>query len=555
MDTTAEQQDISRYTIPLTESKAKDWVDSLSITDFGDTTKRVYHGLADLNRRSLPAVVRIKIGERLRPTFDLMLSNLNRHLSCRAFPLPERGQKIFDLNQSLLLEFAGLYQLAALDMLTRDEINKRALQTAIYRVLDYLGLYLVSTYSVYVRTRESIWHDVHHMYLLANERGLDKGRVSGAREGASTIEERYIQLNVLPLFKPYSLRQEEVVRIVRYIESVTNLIKLSNEPLNSDGSQDFVHAAILNNDEPAVIMPYRDLPHSPTVRVFNLAGVIVDLDKQIQEISQEHAYSLVLKNGLSRNLLKRMVFHLTTIRNRQFNRFQKDEKVAVVLGMQGVLEALQLAYQGGSSDQKREEDILFDNMLYGEASLASSTKKTVPEPSNSTHMQIWDMINSSIGGYGLRWTHKESSAVRVGELIGLRDISNDKNPWIVGVVKWMEYINKKGLYCGIELLSVIVQTLSVKKVLNREVSNKFPQNGLMLPSVDGLRSDPVLILPAYIFQSGDKLLIDLQGREEHVLLGSLDECLGAFAYFRYKIVTTDDKEKADDDFNSLWAEL
>ncbi|HPY41000.1 MAG TPA: hypothetical protein PLM98_10825, partial [Thiolinea sp.] len=207
----------------------------------------------------------------------------------------------------------------------------------------------------------------------------------------------------------------------------------------------------------------------------------------------------------------------------------------------------------GSSEQKREEDILFDNMLYGESSLVTGSKKGLEEA--QSHLQIWDMINSSIGGYGLHWTHKESSAVRVGELIGLRDISNDQNTWIVGVVKWMEYINKQGLYCGVELLSAMVQTLVINQVLNREVSNKFPQRGLMLPSVDGLRSDPVLLLPAYIFQPGDKLAIDLQGRDEHVLLSTLDECLGAFAYFRYKFVTEEDKQKADDDFDSLWAEL
>lgn len=553
MDTIAERQDISRYTIPLTESKAKEWIDSLSITDFGDTTKRIYHGLADINRRSLSPVVRIRIGEHLRPTFDLMLKNLNRHLSCRAFPLPERGQRIFDLNQSLILEFSGLYQLAALDMITRDEVNKRSLQTAIYRVIDYLGLYLISTYSVYVRTRESIWHDIHHMYLLANERGLDKSRISEGREGAASIEERYIQLNVLPLFKPYSLRQEEVVRIARYVESVTHLIKISNEPLNTDANQDFVHAAILNNDEPALIMPYRDLPHSPTVRVFNLGPVILDLDRQIQELSQEHISSLILKNGLSRNLLKRMVFHLSSIRNRQFNRFPKSEKVAVVLGMQGVLDAVKQAYQGGSSEQKREEDILFDNMLYGEASLVTGSKRNLSE--TISNMQIWEMINSSIGGYGLRWTHKESSAVRVGELIGLRDISNEQNPWIVGVVKWMEYINKQGLYCGVELLSIKVHALTINAVLNREVSNKFPQYGLMLPSIDGLKSEPVLVLPAYIFQPGDKVSVDLQGRQEKLLLSSVDECLGAFAYFRYKTITEEEKVQAEDDFDSLWSEL
>lgn len=553
MDTIAERQDISRYTIPLSESKAKDWINSLSITDFGDTTKRVYHGLADLNRRSLSPIVRIRIGESLRPTFDLMLKNLSRHLSCRAFPLSERGQRIFDLNQSLLLEFSGLYQLAALDMITRDEVNKRALQAAIYRVLDYLGLYLISTYTVYVRTRESIWHDIHHMYLLAVERGLEKIKISHGREGANSIEERYIQMNVLPLFKPYSLRQEEVIRIVRYVEAVTHTIKISNATLQTDPAQDFVHAAILNNDEPAVIMPYRDLPHSPTVRVFNLSAVILDLDRQIQALSQEQNSGLVLKNGMSRNLLKRMVFHLTTIRNRQFNRFPKTEKVAVVSGMQSVLEAVSSACQGGHPDQKREEDLLFDNMLYGEAGLASASKKNLVE--TNSKMQIWDMVNSSIGGYGLRWTHKESSAARVGELVGLRDIANEQNSWVVGVVKWMESINKQGLFCGIELLSAKVQPLSADQVLNREVTHKFPQQGLMLPSIEGLRAEPVLILPAYVFQSGDQIAIDLQGRQERVLLSALDECLGAFAYFRYKILTEDEKQKTDDDFDSLWSDL
>lgn len=553
MDTIAEHQDISRYTIPLSESKAKDWINSLSITDFGDTTKRVYHGLADLNRRSLSPVVRVRIGERLRPTFDLMLKNLSRHLSCRAFPLSERGQRIFDLNQSLLLEFSGLYQLAALDMITRNEVNKRALQVAIYRVLDYLGWYLISSYTVYVRTRESIWHDAHHMYLLASERGLDKMKISGGREGANSIEERYIQMNVLALFKPYSLRQEEVVRIARYVETVTHTIKIANDIMQMDTKQDFVHAAILNNDEPAVIMPYRDLPHSPTVRVFNLSPVILDLDRQIQAASREQNSGLILKNGMSRNLLKRMVFHLTTIRNRQFNRFPKTEKVAVVLGMKTVLEAVSSTCQGGSAEQQREEDLLFDNMLYGEASLVTASKKDLAETTNN--MQIWEMINSSIGGYGLRWTHKESSALRVGELIGLRDISNENNAWIVGVVKWMEYINKQGFFCGVELLSAKVQALSADQVLNREVTHKFPQQGLMLPSIAGFRAEPVLILPAYIFQSGDKISIDLQGRQEQVLLSALDECLGAFAYFRYKTITEDEKQKAEDDFGSLWLDL
>ncbi|MEZ5476114.1 MAG: hypothetical protein R3E95_01010 [Thiolinea sp.] len=555
MDTTVEHPDVSRYTIPLSESKAKAWIDSLSVTDFGETTKRVYHGLADLNRRALSPVVRIRIGERLRPKFDVLAANLQRHLVYRAFPLPERGQRIFDLSQSLLLEFAGLYQLAALDMLTRDEVNKRALQVAIYRVIDYLGQYLLSTYAVYIRTRETIWHDIHHMYLLASEYGLDRLKMGEGRTGAGSIEARYVQVNLLVLFKPYSLRQEEIQRIARYIETVTHLVQVSNEPLAEERTGDFVHASMLNNDEPAVIMPYRDLPHSPTVRVFNLRALIMDIDAQIHSIGADEFSGLVTRHGLSRHLLKRMVFHLTTVRNRNSNRFAKQEKVTLVLGMEGILDAMTRNSRDQAKD-KQEEDLLFNNLVYGESNLLSAEDKKagpVEEPGRDIH--IWDVINSSVGGYGLHWPHKETSAARVGELVGLRDMSKDSNPLMVGVIKWMECVNKQGLNCGIELLSTKIMTVSVLTVRNRRTTHRLPLEGLMLPSVEGIRPDPVLILPAYIFQPGDEVNLRFQKREEVVALTALDECLGSFAHFRFRNCTETEQKVSGDDFNNLWGAL
>ena len=33
---------------------------------------------------------------------------------------------------------------------------------------------LLLNYSVYIRTRETLWHDIHHLYLLAVENGVDQ---------------------------------------------------------------------------------------------------------------------------------------------------------------------------------------------------------------------------------------------------------------------------------------------------------------------------------------------------------------------------------------------
>ena len=558
MEITAVSQEVSPYTIPLSENKAKEWIDSLSVTDFGESTKRIFHGLVDLNRRALPSGARIRIGEKLMPKFDVLLSNLQRHLNQRSFPLPERSQRIFDLSQALLLEFAGLYQLAALDMLTRDEGGKRDLQTAIYRVVDYLGQYLLSSYSVYARTGETIWHDIHHMYLLASERGLDMKKFDGGRETAKSIEARYIQINLLALFKPYSLRQEEIVRIARYVETVTPLIRISQEPLVDERIGDIVHSALLNNDEPAVIMPFRDLPHSPTVRVFNMRKLILQLDEMIQELAQDQLAGLAMKNGLSRNLIKRMVFNLTTVRNRSSNRFPKQEKLAVVMGLNGVLEALSKQFRTNSPEERREEDLLFNTMTYGEVSYLAQSTPTTTKSNGGIDLErgiyIWDMINSSVGGYGLYWPHKEPSSARVGELVGLRDMSSEDNPWMVGVIKWMENINKKGLFCGVEVLSSKLMELEVQAVNNRKIPQRLPLQGLMLPSVEGLRPDPVIILPSYVLQSGDDLTLKLQGRQERVSLAVLDECLGSFAHFRFKKIN-EKHGKESEGFESLWGTL
>ncbi len=359
-----EKTEFSRYEIPLNEGKAKQWVDSLSIMDTGESTRRVFHGLVDFNRRVVPPLTRIRIAERLQPKFEVLRINLQRHLTCQSFPLSTRSQKISDLNQSLLLEYAGLYQLAALDMLNQEMERKKALQVAIFRVIDYLGKYLLSAYMVYARTRETVWHDIHHMYLLASERGLDKLKFNDG--GATSIEERYLQLNLLALCKPYSLRQEEVLRIANFIADHVTAVSVTHEPVYGEMLGNFVHAAMLNNDEPAVIMPYGDLPHSPTVRVFNLRKLVVKLDQLIEDGQYEQSTLPVGSGGLSRNLAKRMIFHLTTVRNRQHNRFERNDEIMVIMGMSAVFAVVENASNRDAGMQRKEEDLLFNKMLYGE---------------------------------------------------------------------------------------------------------------------------------------------------------------------------------------------
>jgi hypothetical protein len=58
-----------------------------------------------------------------------------------------------------------------------------------------------------------------------------------------------------------------------------------------------------------------------------------------------------------------------------------------------------------------------------------------------------------------------------------------------------------------------------------------------------------------MFQTGDEICLELAERDERVRLLLLDECLGAFAYFRFTTLAEKKVEEDDDDFTSLWQSL
>lgn len=544
--------------IPLSESKAREWVDDLPLTDPGETTRRVFHGLVDLNRRALPATTRLAISEMLVQPVELALENMRRHLEARSFPLSPKSQKIFELTQALMLEFAGSYQIVALDMITKKEGNKKSLQQALYRAVDLMGRVLVLSYSVYMRTHENLWRDIHHLYLLAVENGVDQLKSRDPAVGAPTLEARYIQMNLLALVKPYSLRQGEAARLAQYFAQYTALVSMAN---TTSGQQigEYVHAAILNGDEPAVMMPARELPHSPTVRVLNIAPLVAHLDEQIREAETKGQALMMLQDGLSRNLAKRVVYHLTAVRNRSFNRFPKNATIGMVTRLNDVLSVIRHAHKKADpTADALAEDYLFNVFVAADYDTEDNARAAVLEQASQQDaacIQTWKVINTSVGGYGLCWDGKETSGARVGEIVGLCDLKEATPSWMVGVIKWMEFAKGKGLCCGIELLSTKVMVFSVQEVINRAITQKLPTDGIMLPSIEGARPDPALILPAYTFQVGDEIRLLFAEREERVRLVMLDECLGAFAYFRFTTLADQANADSEDDYESLWQAL
>ncbi|MCK5902842.1 MAG: hypothetical protein KAG28_06810 [Cocleimonas sp.] len=548
---------ISHNTVPHTVSQARTWVNELPLTNMGEVTKRLYKTLILLNQQPLPAQTRIDIGDVLLPFIKMSLDNLNRHFSNRSFPLLDRSQKVFDLKQALQLELAGLYQLSTLDMLTKGPLVPKKLLISIGRSIKYMSGTLINSYSIYNKNKANVWHDIHQLYLFACKYQVQSQPVpdkSDAHAMKFTIEEYYLFVNLIALSIPNTLRQGELGRLEKFYAQIISQVRILSN--TDDITTKFSSVALLNSDEPAVLMPTSDVLSSPTSRIIDTTNIIKRLNRFVED-TVDHPLGLhddfpMLNHGLA----KRLVFVLTEPRSRIHTRFERDEKVGLVIRLKEVIDVVKFNEDEPSTTQQGEEDDVYAKLNYGETTSSPWVDLGVDNlgDENDVEIQTWKIENSSALGYGFCQLEKEPTFARIGELVAMKDPADDSHQWQILVIRWMDYYRgKKGLCFGAELLSSKAVAISVDAVENRKLTQPLPVEGISMPIIEGVREEANLILPAHMFMVDDILNLKFNLKEERIQITKIDDCVGVFALCRFKAIEQEITENEEDDvFDDVW---
>ncbi len=523
-----------------TPAKAKSWVSSLPLTDMGETTRRLYAGLLNLNHETVPPQTRIEVTEVILPYVKMVLENLDRHFLSRSFPLPERSQKIFDLKKALLMETAGSYQLAALEMLTKNSVSKKKLLLSIGRAVTYMAQVLINGYEVYAKSDRSQWQDIHHLYLLACENDVHnivmptKDDINGEK---FTIEDQYKLINLIALSAPNTLRQGEIIKVRDFFRLCLKDVSIIDDP--NEINSKYAHIALMNTDEPATLMPVSDVVSSATSRIFDMSKVIHALDEfvtlsEYTGLGTHNKWSM-----LTHSLAKRLAYVLTTIRNRRYKRFPREEKGLLAIRMVDVIEIIRENTADSFSEQINqdvEDDNIYEALAAGDAVSSPWAEIDIDALAEDRDVKLhsWQFENGSSGGYGLRQVTPEASTARVGELVAVQDPKDEAGQWQIAVIRWMDAYRDIGLRIGLEILSLQGMVVQVEKIKNREITQKLPVEGIMLPSVEGSRETANLIFPGFIFRVDDELTITLGSRQQQITINAIDDTVGSFAYCSFE---------------------
>ncbi|MEJ2479052.1 MAG: hypothetical protein P8Y78_02530 [Acidihalobacter sp.] len=586
-------------TIPTSPRALRRWLKDLPLVDMGETARRFYNGLLELNRSELPPQQRIENMELMREAAQLVLRHLNKQFVARSLPLPPKGRKILRLMLTLHKELSAGYKLAMRDSAQGGAIDPSLTALATQRAMYYMGEIFLRSVQMYEPEPAGLWHDIHLLYAFAEERDVTERTVgSGKRdsEPPTSVTQTYLRIVLSALCLPHTLRQGEIERLNAFFAKHADLVTISRQP--TPDARNGVYLANLELDRPPAYMVLSETPAMHSVRAFNLNSLLAHL----RDRTKSEADSAADKNALTPDLIRRIYKNLTNNSKRRFARSDRDETIYVAIGLSQINRAidadpdlpprgLRLAAPGMevssgifnlqtiNSDQRGSEkrDDYYDpnattediwGLVVNDAiweqerteRLQQKRQPTVPRMDDFATPDAWSawhLCNASPGGFGIRWDSDQPARAQVGEVIALREREGSHSAWRIGVIRWMHFVSERGLEVGVQLLA----SQCIRASLRPDGASSNRDNlvdALLLPELDSHDRPGSLVVPYGQFRVGQAIVAHVGETTTRLRLQERTEYSHSFTQYLCSPATDDDHPPpphGNDSFESLWEKL
>ena len=557
------------------------WLDNLPKANLGETARQVYLALTETNRLQLPHQDRARFLESLRETVQYVTESMRKHFLGVTYPLPVKNQKIAAATREIYTAMATAYKIAIEDMARRRGLffDKKHMALLLQRAISYSGHSLLTAYQVYAPYPAGIWGELHKMYAWAESHRLHRYAVSDFTHlfvEKSSVTDEYLRNLLTWLATPYRLRQGEVVKIYNTLERWVRHCELHPPKQPDAEEQEGRFVVLLSHDQPPAAVRKSRLRCATDCRLLDTSRLIDRIRKDIQE--SEDVISTTLtgidmgRPDLSHDLLRRLMIAWGLDRQRAFPRSKRQEAVQVAVGLTTIHEHLRNQHHNrmkeeafdrpaeyraetiaAETDEKpdvwemvypRSSDVQLTQIVNEELSLADqlaagpTTASPGPDASTAARPELpalteWRITNESANGFCLEYEKGDSTRSQVGELIGIRRrLSAHAWKWNIGVVRWMKFNPRQVLQLGIELLNPDAAAIGMRSMA---AAGEHPayQRSLLLPENPATGQSTSLITGPVPWREGNKLVLNILGREVKVALTRQLQNTGLFAQFEF----------------------
>jgi len=567
----------------------KHWVSSLPMANIGQSSRQLYNAVVELNQLVLPAQQRLQLLELLRPRIYFVCEQLSQHYLGHSIALPEKQRKIANLCQALQLHLAHGYKAVFMDVVEKGAPDKlrQSLCQAGHRAITDLSATILRSTQLYGPNPLRSWQEAHQIFRYILAKGLGNTVINDSTnklQQDTSVEDAYKRLLLLGSSRPNQLRQSELAQIYQLFESWTEFCYLSDEHVGS--------ALFVINTERDIGPVYRSLLRdeiTPACLGFDttdLAQRLGDyLEASISRKSNPQQF-LEVPFRVSDAVLLHLTQAMGTHTKRSFNRMSGDGLLQVCVGMSSVHYhcAGNLTFNAFLSEPeqtpdsniflKRKNDAWADafdadgsdNFSNADTPInfrgASGNVEDGTANAKSYPVYRVPLMNTSPGGYCLKWSADMPPALQAGEVVALREADN--HPWSIGVIRWIRQIKGEGTHVGVELLAPNAAPCGVRLLQKSGQSSEFLR-ALLLPELNSIDQPATVITPRVPFQSGHRIVLYHDLETEQTQLSRRVSATGSVSQFELKYrqkrpigtAPTDGSatSSGDDDFDSLWPSL
>jgi cyclic-di-GMP-binding protein len=598
----------SAASTPNHPRKLKKTISALPNSNMGELTKQTFLILRDQNRQLMPNKYRLENLEMLRVLARDIFNNLKKYFINRTLPLPDKSQKIVNLNQSILQELIYGYEIIVYEAANNidTKIDDKTVSIATCRAISYLAEMLLRSSEVYAPCPRNLWQDAHQLYLFAESKNLTTITVidKEKEQEKTSIENSYKQILLFALARPIALRQRDSERVFKELYGWSTFATIQQQA--TEAMVDRVFCIHINEDLPPNYLSKEDLNPDVAIRTLDASKLVSHVQNIIDEQSKQKQ-KLVVGDALPLETLLSLRNSWGDCAKRRFSRAERNGHINVAIGLARVAKAIRDSYKKEkpvdtrsgflrtSASLKQDPDFTLESIssisdndgymthteigssennswdmvakgrtltdAYDKQQKLTSEEQLRPrKPNADSH---WEVVNISAGGYRLRWNSDDASKAQIGELIALQEFDANKNfEWRIGVIRWMQFTQKFGLEIGVQVLSPKVTSATAQRD-NRP--NEAPFDCIMLPGIKALNQASSTILPSHAFKTNDKLKVQILEHKLNITLGEIKEHTGSFTQFTYnnteehqqikKQVKKEEASKNKDDFDELWSSL
>ena len=565
------------------ESLAK-WAKQLPMANTGESARQLYSAIRELNQWQTDPLLRLKMLEILRPFIYNINLQLNKHFLLSTLSLNEKQLKIASLGQALYTHLAIGYKLVVAESIsltkTRTTISAPTLALAIHRAITDTACIILRSAQLYNPAPEFAWLEVNQLYLLSEANRLTKMEVEDVQNqyrSTSTIHDCFVRIHLLGAAKPNNLRQQDLSTLYGSLELWVGLCDV--EPGDAESSLFIIN---LHRDRQAQYRQTLRDNQKVLFRGLNTSRLIRAL--KLWATNPANQQNIVVPKQLGDTLLSHVIQAWSIHWQRAFRRIDSTGELQLCVGMSAthyysaeqrtfdsvmgsiqsrVLEVNAASNQAFSAPPT--DDIwanAFDAAASSEARSFSFDSINFIKPSTTEEeaaakypAYTVQIINSSPGGYSIRWQGPTPENLQAGELLGIKE--KNVNHWALGVVRRISQQDQEVLL-GIELLSPKAE-VGAAQLLQKTGTNSSFMRALLLPAIPAIAQPATLILPSFPFRTGNK--VDLQfstvdGRHQLVKRVTSTNSFGQFQFRGIGTNTSNQNiNNSDDNFDSLWQKL